>query len=88
MAGLLVGLAAQGANPVYLSVSIVGSFERAKRGYLDQRQEAALFEYTLVPEGLKMRVTTRASSHFGDKDLIVGGDPHAAVAEGVLRRLR
>ena len=71
-----------------LSVSIVGSFERAKQGYLDQRQEAALFEYTLVPEGLKMRVTTRASSHFGDKDLIVGGDPHAVVAEGVLRRLR
>lgn len=71
-----------------LSVSIVGSFERANQGYLDQQQEAALFEYTLVPGGLKMRVTTRSSSHFGDKDLFVGGDPQSAVAEGVLQRLR
>lgn len=71
-----------------LSVGIVGSFERASQGYLDQRQEAALFEYALAPEGLNMRVTTRSSSHFGDKDLMVGGDPNSVVAEGVLRRLR
>ncbi len=71
-----------------LSVSIIGSFERASQGYMDQRQEAALFEYTLVPEGLKMRVTTRTASHFGDKDMIVGGDPSSVVAEGVLQRLR
>ncbi len=71
-----------------LSVSIIGSFERASQGYMDQRQEAALFEYTLVPEGLNMRVTTRTASHFGDKDLIVGGDPSSVVAEGILQRLR
>ena len=42
----------------------------------------------LSPEGLKMRVTTRTASHFGDKDMIVGGDPSSVVAEGVLQRLR
>ncbi|HQR13363.1 MAG TPA: hypothetical protein PKW52_09830 [Nitrospira sp.] len=47
-----------------------------------------MFEYTLVPEGMHMRVTTRTASHFGDKDLIVGGDPSSVVAEGVLHRLR
>ena len=71
-----------------LSVGIVGSFERASQGYLDQRQEAALFEYALVPGGLKMRVTTSSTSHFGDKDMIVGGDPNAVVAEGVLKKMR
>lgn len=71
-----------------LSVGIAGSFERASQGYLDQRQEAALFEYTLVPGGLKMRVTTSSTAHFGDKDLIVGGDPDAVVAEGILQKLR
>lgn len=70
-----------------LSVGIVGSFERASQGYLDQRQEAALFEYALVPGGLKMRVTTSSTAHFGDKDLMVGGDPDAVVAEGVLQKL-
>ena len=70
-----------------LSVGIVGSFERASQGYLDQRQEAALFEYALVPGGLKMRVTTSSTAHFGDKDLMVGGDPNAVVAEGVLQKL-
>ncbi len=73
--------------PGRLSVSIVGSFERASQGYLDQQQEAALFEYSLEPGGLKMRVTTRSRSHFGDKDLIVGGDPNATVAEGLLQKL-
>lgn len=77
---------AQGPNR--LSVGIVGSFERGRQGYMDQRQEAALFEYTLVPEGLKMRITTRTASHFGDKDLMVGGDPNSVVAEGILQRLR
>lgn len=71
-----------------LSVSMIGSFERASQGYMDQRQEAALFEYTLVPEGLTMRVTTRTASHFGDKDVIVEGDPSSVVAEGMLQRLR
>ena len=74
-------------GPGRLSVGIVGSFERASQGYLDQRQEAALFEYTLVPEGLKLRITTRTASHFGDKDMLVGGDPNSVVAEGVLHRL-
>ena len=75
-------------GPGRLTVGITGSFERASQGYLDQQQEAALFEYALVPGGLKMRVTTSSTSHFGDKDMMVGGDPAAVVAEGVLRRLR
>ncbi|MBS0170150.1 MAG: hypothetical protein JSR62_07310 [Nitrospira sp.] len=75
-------------GPGRLSVRLVGSFERASQGYMDQREEAALFEYTLVPEGLKLRITTRTVSHFGDKDMIVGGDPTPVVAEGVLQRLR
>ena len=75
-------------GPGRLTVGISGSFERASQGYLNQQQEAALFEYTLVPGGLKMRVTTSSTSHFGDKDLMVGGDPDAVVAEGVLQKLR
>lgn len=75
-------------GPGRLTVGISGSFERASQGYLDHQQEAALFEYALVPGGLKMRVTTSSTSHFGDKDMIVGGDPNAVVAEGVLQRLR
>ena len=71
-----------------LSVGIVGSFERASQGYMDQRQEVALFEYTLAPGGLNMRVTTRSTTHFGDKDMIVGGDPNSIVAEGLLQKLR
>ena len=70
-----------------LSVGIVGSFERASQGYMDQRQEVALFEYTLAPGGLNLRVTTRSTSHFGDKDMIVGGDPNSIVAEGLLQKL-
>lgn len=75
-------------GPGRLSVRLVGSFERARQGYMDQREEAALFEYTLVPEGLKLRITTRTASHFGDKDMTVGGEPNSVVAEGVLQRLR
>ena len=75
-------------GPGRLSVGIVGSFERASQGYMDQRQELALFEYTLAPGGLNMRVTTRSTSHFGDKDMIVGGDPNSIVAEGLLQKLR
>lgn len=74
--------------PGRLSVGIVGSFERASQGYMDQRQEVALFEYTLGPGGLNMRVTTKSTAHFGDKDMIVGGDPNSIVAEGLLQRLR
>jgi hypothetical protein len=75
-------------GPGRLSVGIVGSFERASQGYLDQRQEVALFEYALAPEGLNMRVTTKSTTHFGDKDMIVGGDPNSTVAEGLLQKLR
>jgi hypothetical protein len=75
-------------GPGRLSVGIVGSFERASQGYMDQRQEVALFEYTLTPGGLSMRVTTRSTTHFGDKDMIVGGDPNLIAAEGLLQRLR
>lgn len=71
-----------------LSVGILGSFEKANQGYLDQQFEGALFEYALVPGGLKMKVTTQSTSHFGDKDTIVGGTPQAAVAEGLLKRVR
>ncbi len=75
-------------GPNRLSVGIVGSFERASQGYMDQRQEVALFEYTLAPGGMNMRVTTRSSAHFGDKDMIVGGDPNSIVAEGLLQKIR
>jgi hypothetical protein len=71
-----------------LSVEILGSFERASQGYLDQHYEGALFEYVLVTGGLKMKVTTQSTSHFGDKETIVGGAPQAAVAEGLLHRVR
>ena len=71
-----------------LSVEIAGSFEKASQGYLDQHYEGALFEYVLVPGGLKMKVTTQSTSHFGDKDMIVGGAPQTAVAEGLLHRVR
>jgi hypothetical protein len=70
-----------------LSVGIQFSFERASQGYLQQKYETALFEYVLAPEGLKMRVTTQSTSHFGDKDMIVGGNPNAAVVEGVLQKV-
>jgi hypothetical protein len=69
-----------------LSVLILATFEKASQGYLDQQQEAVLFEYALVSEGLKVRVTSQATSHFGDKDMIVGGDSNAAVAEGLLQK--
>ena len=71
-----------------LSVAIQFSFERASQGYLQQKYETALFEYALVPEGLKMRVTTQSTSHFGDKDMVVGGNSNAAVVEGILQKLR
>ena len=44
-----------------LSVDLLFSFEKASQGYLQQKQETALFEYALVPDGLKMRVTTQAT---------------------------
>jgi hypothetical protein len=34
-----------------------------------------------------MRVTTQSTSHFGDKDMTVGGDPNSAVVEGVLQKV-
>ncbi len=70
-----------------LSVAITGSFEKASQGYMDQHYEGALFEYALVPGGLQMKVTTQSTSHFGDKDMIVSGNPNAAVAEGLLQKV-
>jgi hypothetical protein len=75
-------------QPGKLIVSLKGSFEKAGGGYLDQQQEVVIFEYQLIPEGLKMRVRRRAVSHFGDKDMIVGGQPQEAVAEGLLQRVK
>jgi hypothetical protein len=72
----------------WLSVEVVGSFEKSSHGYLDQHLEGAVFEYALVPGGLNMKVTTKSTSHFGDKDIIVGGAPQAAVAQGLLQRVR
>ncbi len=74
-------------GPGRLSIGIASSFERASSGYLDQRQEAALIEYALVPEGLQMRVTVESAAHFGDKHGMVGSAPDAAVAEGLLQRI-
>ena len=41
-----------------------------------------------MAKGMQQKKTTRTASHFGDKDLIVGGDPSSVVAEGVLQRMR
>lgn len=70
-----------------LAIGIGSSFERASQGYLDQQQKTTLIEYALTPGGLAMKVTTRSTSHFGDKDMSVGGDPNSAVAEGLLQKL-
>lgn len=70
-----------------LAIGIGSSFERASQGYLDQQQDTTLIEYALTPGGLAMKVTTRSTSHFGDKDMSVGGDPNSAVAEGLLQKL-
>lgn len=75
-------------EPNSVILSLAGSFERAKSGYLDQRQEMTTIEYRLVPQGLHMRVTLRAVSHLSDKDLSVGGTPDASVAEGILQKVR
>ena len=70
-----------------LEIEIGSSFERASQGYLDQQQETTLIQYVLTPGGLAMKVTTRSTSHFGDKDMTIGGDPNSAVAEGLLQKL-
>lgn len=70
-----------------LAIGIGSSFERASQGYLDQQQDTTLIEYALTPLGLAMKVTTRSTSHFGDKDMSVGGDLNSAVAEGLLQKL-
>jgi len=75
-------------QPASVTLSLSGSFERAKNGYLDQRHETTTIEYRLIPEGLHMRVTLRAVSHLSDKDLSVGGTPDASVAEGILQKVR
>jgi hypothetical protein len=75
-------------GPGRLSIGMVGSFERTSNGYMDQQQQAALFEYALAQGGLAMRLTIESSSHFGDKDGMVGGSPDAVVAEGVLQRVK
>ena len=70
-----------------LEIGFGGSFERASQGYLDQQQETTLIEYALTSGGLAMKVTTRSTTHFGDKDMSVDGDPNSAVAEGLLQKL-
>ena len=75
-------------GPGRLSIGIAAAFERASNGYMDQRQEAARFEYALASGGLAMRVTIESTSHFGDKQGMVGGSPDAVVAEGLLQRVR
>ena len=70
-----------------LSVGVSFSFEKASQGYLQQNQQSTLFEYVLVPEGLQLRVTTQSTSHMGDKDMIVGGNPNSAVVEGLLQKV-
>lgn len=75
-------------RPDILTISLKGSFEKAGSGYMDQQQEVVLFEYQLIPEGLKLRIRRQAISHFGDKDMIVGGQPPEASAEGLLQRVK
>ncbi|MGH7230497.1 MAG: hypothetical protein ACREJU_03960 [Nitrospiraceae bacterium] len=75
-------------QPGRVALSLAGSFEKASQGYLDQQQETTMIEYVLVPQGLKMRVTSRSASHFGDKDMMVRGNPNESVAEGILQKVR
>jgi hypothetical protein len=55
---------------------------------MDQQREVVILEYRLVPEGLKLRIRRQTISHFGDKDMIVGGEPQEASAEGLLQRVK
>jgi hypothetical protein len=57
-------------------------------GVSDRSPLTIRIEYSLVPGGLHMRVTTESTSHFGDKYGKVGGDPDAEVAEGLLQKVQ
>jgi len=74
-------------EPGRLSVGMLFSFEKASQGYLQQKQESTGFEYVLVSDGLKMKVTTQSTAHMGDKDMLLDGKPSSAVVEGLLQKL-
>jgi hypothetical protein len=73
-------------EPTRVVISLTESFERSSRGYLDQQQASTLVEYSLIPEGLHVRITTQSTAYLGNKDAIAGGFPNQSVAEGILQR--
>ncbi|MGH8717609.1 MAG: hypothetical protein ACREV0_01490 [Burkholderiales bacterium] len=75
-------------QPTQVLLSLTGSFERSSRGYLDQQRESTLIEYTLVPQGLHMRITTKNVAYVGDNEAIAGGSPSESLAEGILQKVK
>jgi hypothetical protein len=75
-------------QPGRVVFSLSASFEKASGGYLDQQQESTAIEYELIPQGLRMRITSQSASPFGDKDMSVGGNPNKSVAEGILQKVQ
>jgi hypothetical protein len=75
-------------QPTSVMLTITGSFERSRHGYLDQQQESTVVEYALIPEGLRMRVQTRNTVYLSDKEAMAGGTPSETVAEGILQRAK
>ena len=71
-----------------LSYTLSESFERASNGYLTQNSSTTAYRLELTDSGLKVQLVTRASSHFGDKDMTTGGQPEQASFEGLLQKVR
>ena len=63
------------------------SFERASNGAVVDRQNITEeADYSLTPEGLKVRIVRRPLSFPGDKSGSTGGAPNVRVVEGVLKK--
>ena len=62
-------------------------FERTTGGRLDRQYVSEEADYALTPEGLRVRIVSRAGSYFGDR---VGatGPRNVRVVEGLLKKLR
>jgi hypothetical protein len=61
-------------------------FEGASEGYPDRRYVTEQREYALTNQGLWVRVTSRASTYFGDEGESTGGPQKVRIIEGVLKR--
>lgn len=69
-----------------LSYVLYTSFERTSGGYLDQSYQTEFSEFLLNDDGMKVRVTIRSTSYFGDTSLYTGG-ANDHVAEGILHKI-